>query len=161
MRLVAQPGDTLYCRLSVNTQLLAHVNHLLKVGKNNFRPPPKVDSSVVRMEPRKPLLSRNGMALQLTTPEGGDDTEMALCVSALGDSRGSMDSTTDEGGGDDEDKEIEDGDDATKSDLKERERVLGVLKLGGFEDERSSKLTHQPHFMHMLALFNEAGIHFC
>lgn len=54
MRLVAQPGDKLYCRLSVNTQLYARVSHLLKVGKNNFRPPPKVDSSVVRIEPRKP-----------------------------------------------------------------------------------------------------------
>jgi 18S rRNA (adenine1779-N6/adenine1780-N6)-dimethyltransferase len=30
------------------------VSHLLKVGKNNFRPPPKVDSSVVRIEPRHP-----------------------------------------------------------------------------------------------------------
>jgi 16S rRNA A1518/A1519 N6-dimethyltransferase RsmA/KsgA/DIM1 with predicted DNA glycosylase/AP lyase activity len=54
-RLVAQPGDPLFCRLSVNTQLLARVFHLLKVGKNNFRPPPKVDSSVVRIEPRTPL----------------------------------------------------------------------------------------------------------
>ncbi|KAH9302153.1 hypothetical protein KI387_013736, partial [Taxus chinensis] len=55
MRLVAKPGENLYCRLSVNTQLLARVSHLLKVGKNNFRPPPKVDSSVVRIEPRNPL----------------------------------------------------------------------------------------------------------
>lgn len=55
MRLVANPGDALYCRLSVNTQLLARVSHLLKVGRNNFRPPPKVDSSVVRIEPRRPL----------------------------------------------------------------------------------------------------------
>ncbi|KAG1364305.1 ribosomal RNA small subunit methyltransferase [Cocos nucifera] len=55
MRLVAKPGDSLYCRLSVNTQLLARVSHLLKVGRNNFKPPPKVDSSVVRIEPRKPL----------------------------------------------------------------------------------------------------------
>ncbi|CAN6246978.1 unnamed protein product [Urochloa humidicola] len=55
MRLVAQPGDNLYCRLSVNVQLLSRVSHLLKVGRNNFRPPPKVDSSVVRIEPRKPL----------------------------------------------------------------------------------------------------------
>lgn len=54
MRLVAKPSDSLYCRLAVNTQLLARVNHLLKVGKNNFRPPPKVDSSVVRIEPRNP-----------------------------------------------------------------------------------------------------------
>ncbi|KAK0597197.1 hypothetical protein LWI29_022817 [Acer saccharum] len=54
MRLVAQPGDKLYCCLSMNTQLYARVSHLLKVGKNNFRSPPKVDSSVVRIEPRKP-----------------------------------------------------------------------------------------------------------
>lgn len=55
MRLVARPGDGLYCRLAANTQLLARVHHLLKVGRNNFRPPPKVDSSVVRIEPRNPL----------------------------------------------------------------------------------------------------------
>ncbi len=30
MRLVAKPGDTLFCRLAVNTQLLARVSHLLK-----------------------------------------------------------------------------------------------------------------------------------
>ncbi|XP_076093472.1 dimethyladenosine transferase-like isoform X2 [Mytilus galloprovincialis] len=53
-RLVAQPGDKLYCRLSINTQLLARVDLLMKVGKNNFRPPPKVESSVVRIEPRNP-----------------------------------------------------------------------------------------------------------
>ncbi|KAK8916701.1 hypothetical protein KSP39_PZI023027 [Platanthera zijinensis] len=55
MRLVANPGDNLYCRLSVNTQLLARISHLLKIGRNNFKPPPKVDSSVVRIEPRSPL----------------------------------------------------------------------------------------------------------
>merc|ERR1712109_336168 len=53
-RLVAQPGDKMYCRLSINTQLLARVDHIMKVGKNNFRPPPKVESSVVRLEPRNP-----------------------------------------------------------------------------------------------------------
>ncbi|XP_068846557.1 dimethyladenosine transferase isoform X3 [Capricornis sumatraensis] len=54
VRLVAKPGDKLYCRLSINTQLLARVDHLMKVGKNNFRPPPKVESSVVRIEPKNP-----------------------------------------------------------------------------------------------------------
>nr|CAD7194157.1 unnamed protein product [Timema douglasi] len=53
-RLVAKPGDKMYCRLSINTQLLARVDLLMKVGKNNFRPPPKVESSVVRIEPRNP-----------------------------------------------------------------------------------------------------------
>lgn len=49
-----RPGDELYCRLSVNTQLLAKVDQLLKVGRNNFRPPPKVESRVVRIEPKNP-----------------------------------------------------------------------------------------------------------
>ncbi|OQS05964.1 dimethyladenosine transferase [Thraustotheca clavata] len=53
-RLSARPGDELYCRLSVNTQLLAKVDQLIKVGRNNFRPPPKVESRVVRIEPKNP-----------------------------------------------------------------------------------------------------------
>jgi 18S rRNA (adenine1779-N6/adenine1780-N6)-dimethyltransferase len=39
----------------VNVQLLARVDHLIKVGKNNFKPPPKVESSIVRIEPKNPL----------------------------------------------------------------------------------------------------------
>lgn len=54
MRLVAKPDNDLYCRLSVNVQLLAKVDHLMKVSKNNFRPPPKVESSIVRIEPKNP-----------------------------------------------------------------------------------------------------------
>ncbi|KAI9098613.1 S-adenosyl-L-methionine-dependent methyltransferase [Phlyctochytrium arcticum] len=54
LRLTAKPGDSLYCRLSANVQLLAKVDHVMKVGRNNFRPPPQVESSVVRMEPRQP-----------------------------------------------------------------------------------------------------------
>lgn len=54
MRLIAKPGDEFYCRLSVNVQLLSRVSHLMKVARNNFRPPPKVESSVVRIEPRNP-----------------------------------------------------------------------------------------------------------
>merc|ERR1719400_1241886 len=54
LRLTAKPGESLYCRLSVNVQLLAKVDQLLKVGRNNFRPPPKVESRVVRIEPRNP-----------------------------------------------------------------------------------------------------------
>jgi len=54
LRLTAKPGDKLYCRLSLNTQLLSRVDHIMKVGKNNFRPPPKVESSVVRIEPKNP-----------------------------------------------------------------------------------------------------------
>lgn len=54
LRLIAAPGDALYSRLSVNVQLLATVEHAMKIGKNNFRPPPKVESSVVVVRPRIP-----------------------------------------------------------------------------------------------------------
>ncbi|QEU60346.1 Dim1 [Kluyveromyces lactis] len=54
MRLLARPGDSLYCRLSANVQMWANVTHIMKVGKNNFRPPPKVESSVVRIEIKNP-----------------------------------------------------------------------------------------------------------
>ena len=54
LRLTARPGEALYCRLSVNVQLLAKVDQLLKVGKQNFRPPPKVESRVVRIELKNP-----------------------------------------------------------------------------------------------------------
>lgn len=58
-RLVAKPGDKLYCRLSINTQLLARVDIIMKVGKNNFKPPPKVESAVIRLEPRNPPVQVN------------------------------------------------------------------------------------------------------
>lgn len=54
MRLVAKPGTEAYSRLSANVQLLAKCDHLMKVSKANFRPPPKVESSIVRIEPRNP-----------------------------------------------------------------------------------------------------------
>lgn len=52
LRLTARPGDALYCRLSVNAQFWANITHVMKVGKNNFKPPPQVESSVVRIEPK-------------------------------------------------------------------------------------------------------------
>lgn len=54
MRLFAKPGDKLYSRLSVNVQFWAKVSHIMKVGKNNFNPPPQVESNVVRIEPKHP-----------------------------------------------------------------------------------------------------------
>ncbi|KAE9445848.1 hypothetical protein C3L33_22261, partial [Rhododendron williamsianum] len=193
MRLVAKPGDTLYCRLSVNTQLLSRVSHLLKVGRNNFRPPPKVDSSVVRIEPKKPqpsvsfkewdglvricfnrknktlgsifrqksvlsILEKNYktlQALQLSQNGSLEDTEIAVDVSTLADTAEDLSMEIDDER-DDEDMEVEVGD-TRASDFKDK--ILGLLKQGGFEDKRSSKLS-QEDFMHLLSVFNKAGIHF-
>ncbi len=51
-RMVAAPGGAQYCRLSVNTQLLASARIAMRIGREQFRPPPKVDSAVVVLEPR-------------------------------------------------------------------------------------------------------------
>jgi 18S rRNA (adenine1779-N6/adenine1780-N6)-dimethyltransferase len=59
MRVCAPPGSEIYCRLSVNSQLLARCSHLIKVSKNSFSPPPKVESSVIRMDPKHPPPSVN------------------------------------------------------------------------------------------------------
>lgn len=192
MRLVAQPGDNLYCRLSVNTQLYARVSHLLKVGKNNFRPPPKVDSSVVRIEPRKPgpqvnpkewdgliricfnrknktlgsifrqknvisLLEKNYRTLQALQPSQIGSSESVDKVDPMVDQ--SMEMETDLEMVDGSDDEMEEDVDAEGEASEFKDKVLDVLKEGKYEDKRSSKLT-QEDFLHLLSLFNKAGIHF-
>lgn len=84
-RLCAKPGDELYCRLSINTQLLAKCDHLMKVSKNSFRPPPKVDSSVVRIEPKNPpppvnFVEWDGLVRNSTTEKGGRDWRTPLAI---------------------------------------------------------------------------------
>ncbi|CEH13913.1 rrna adenine dimethylase [Ceraceosorus bombacis] len=54
LRLLARPGSSLWCRLSANVQLYAKVDHIMKVSKGSFRPPPQVESSVVRIVPINP-----------------------------------------------------------------------------------------------------------
>jgi len=50
-RMAAAPGSKTYGRLSVMLQLRCTVEPLLRVPPGAFRPPPKVDSAVVRLEP--------------------------------------------------------------------------------------------------------------
>ena len=50
-RMAASPGSKTYGRLSVMLQLACRVEPLLPVPPQAFRPPPKVDSAVVRLTP--------------------------------------------------------------------------------------------------------------
>ncbi|HET7930260.1 MAG TPA: 16S rRNA (adenine(1518)-N(6)/adenine(1519)-N(6))-dimethyltransferase RsmA [Rhodanobacteraceae bacterium] len=50
-RMAAAPGNKVYGRLSVMLQLACKVEPLLRVAPGAFRPPPKVDSAVVRLTP--------------------------------------------------------------------------------------------------------------
>lgn len=54
LRLVATPGSALWSRLSANVQLYAKCDRVMDVAKNNFRPAPLVESSVVRLVPIDP-----------------------------------------------------------------------------------------------------------
>ncbi|MDE1960204.1 MAG: 16S rRNA (adenine(1518)-N(6)/adenine(1519)-N(6))-dimethyltransferase RsmA [Xanthomonadaceae bacterium] len=53
-RMAAAPGSKTYGRLSVMLQLRCAVEPLLRVPPGAFRPPPKVDSAVVRLAPLPP-----------------------------------------------------------------------------------------------------------
>jgi len=50
-RMAAPPGSKIYGRLSVMLQLRCTVEPLFKVPPGAFRPPPKVDSAIVRLTP--------------------------------------------------------------------------------------------------------------
>ncbi|MCD7098194.1 16S rRNA (adenine(1518)-N(6)/adenine(1519)-N(6))-dimethyltransferase RsmA [Stenotrophomonas sp. MMGLT7] len=53
-RMAAAPGSKVYGRLSVMLQAWCEVTSLFVVPPGAFRPPPKVDSAVVRLVPRDP-----------------------------------------------------------------------------------------------------------
>lgn len=165
--------------MSVNTQLLARTQHILKVGKNNFRPPPKVDSSVVRIEPRHPQIPvnfkewdglvrfcfgrknktlggifRTKNVLELLT--NNFRTYKALQVVPdkkvnKAKAKAKADSMMDV---DDEDEEAT----GTSSEVV-KQLIEDVLATDGFGEMRSSKMS-QDDFLRLLAVFNSKGIHF-
>jgi 16S rRNA (adenine1518-N6/adenine1519-N6)-dimethyltransferase len=66
-RLFAPPGNKQYGRLSVMTQWLCDVEHCFDLSASAFTPPPKVDSSVVRLTPLvKPRFEADKRALEAT-----------------------------------------------------------------------------------------------
>ncbi|MGH7568726.1 MAG: 16S rRNA (adenine(1518)-N(6)/adenine(1519)-N(6))-dimethyltransferase RsmA [Gemmatimonadales bacterium] len=59
-RVAARPGTKPYGALSVGVQALARVERLFTIGRGAFRPPPRVESAVLRLTP---------LALPLVAPE--------------------------------------------------------------------------------------------
>ncbi len=60
-RMVAEPGSKRYGRLSIMVQYYCHVRCLFFVPASAFRPVPKVESAIVRLQPHKTksFLARN------------------------------------------------------------------------------------------------------
>ncbi|XP_037792599.1 probable dimethyladenosine transferase [Penaeus monodon] len=151
-RLVARPGDKLYCRLTVNTQLLAKVDHIMKVGKNNFRPPPKVESSVVRIEPKNPVPKINfsewdgllRIAFVRKNKTLASAFKQASVMQTLEKNYKTWCSVH-------EKKIPEDFDIKTK--------VEDILAEGDFDKKRARQMD-QDDFLALLHAFNKEGIHF-
>ncbi|KAI4312650.1 hypothetical protein MLD38_037453 [Melastoma candidum] len=190
MRLVAQPGDPLYCRLSANAQLRARVTHLLKVGKNNFRPPPKVDSSVVRIEPRKPApdtkLVREFDGLMRICFNRKNKTLGSIfkqkpvismveknyrTLQAVGQSLGKVTMDGFDFGDTEEELRMDDGDDnEDEMEMDDTDSSVGgvsefktkVMNVlkEGDFEDKRSSKLTQQEFLYLLSLFNKAGIHF-
>ncbi|KAF9540206.1 Dimethyladenosine transferase [Mortierella hygrophila] len=153
LRLVAKPGDSLYCRLSVNVQLFAKVEHIMKVGKNNFRPPPQVESSVVRMEPRNPpppvdFKEWDGLMRILFVRKNKTLSANFKTVSVM-----EMLETNYKTYCATHDMMLEDP-------LDMKAKVQGVLTKVGMAEERAAKMD-QDDYLKLLAAFNEECIHFC
>jgi 16S rRNA (adenine1518-N6/adenine1519-N6)-dimethyltransferase len=58
-RICATPGGKTYGRLSVMLQYACETEYLFSVGPENFTPPPKVESAIVRLKPhqQKPVVA--------------------------------------------------------------------------------------------------------
>lgn len=158
LRLVAKPGSELWCRLAANSQLLAKCDHLMKISRNSFRPPPKVDSSIVRIEPKVPpppvnfkewdgltRLCFNRKNKQLSsTFKNKNVVEMLVenyrTVCSL------------------QSKPL---DEAFEQDAEQfiKQRLDAVLNLPDFKDKRPAKMDND-EFLKLLTLFNEQGLHF-
>jgi len=154
LRMTARPGESLYCRLSVNVQLLAKVDQLLKVGKQNFRPPPKVESRVVRIELKNPpppvnFVEWDGM-IRLLFNRKNKTLRAVLTtksvIKMLENNRKTVLALKD--GGMDVDQE------RSCADI-----IRGILEKMEWKDKRAAKLGLDD-FLQLLSEFNEAGIHF-
>ncbi|KAG2338949.1 rRNA adenine dimethylase [Suillus weaverae] len=152
MRLVAQPGTELWSRLSANVQLYSKVDLVMHVGKNNFRPAPQVESSVVRLVPLDPpppikfeefdglgriIFSRRNKMVHATFMAKG-------VIEMLEQNWRTWCST--------QNKMIDDS-------INMKAKVEEVLSSSGYSEQRAAKMTLDD-LLKLLSAFHDEGIHF-
>ncbi|XP_010484657.1 PREDICTED: ribosomal RNA small subunit methyltransferase, mitochondrial-like [Camelina sativa] len=174
-RLLANSGDSDFNRLAVNVKLVADVKFVMDVSKREFVPPPKVDSSVVMITPKevKPDVNVQEWLAFTRTCFGNKNKTLGSMfrqkkkvMELLSLSAGRNGSKVGMECGDGEfDTDVEDEggrDNVLCMDTDAsmfKERVVGLLRTHGFEEKRPSKLSHG-ELLHLLSLFNQAGIFF-
>lgn len=178
-RLLATSGDSEFNRLAANVSLVATVELLLHVSKKDFVPCPKVDSALVRIRPRtnipevnlqewlaftRTCFSKKNRTLGAIFKQKKKIIELYERSKSEGNfTRILTAAEEDDDGADDTDDGNEDGDDLSKQEVPERglfkEKIVGILKSGGFEGKRPSKLSNE-ELLHLLQLFNQEGVQF-
>lgn len=123
----------------------------MKISKNSFKPPPKVESSVVRIEPRSPVpdinftqwdgfvrlcFVRKNKSLRSVFKKKSICRMLQKNMNVVEEAKGNEEEVTDL-----------------------RARILDVLERNGVSAVRSSKMDIDD-FLHVLSLFSEAGVQF-
>lgn len=86
LRLSAEPGSKAWGRLSVMTQVTLNAEYLFDVPPQSFRPPPKVDSSIIRLTPKPDLalpVARKNLDLVLRLAFAGRRKRMSNALKTL------------------------------------------------------------------------------
>lgn len=187
-RLLANPGDSEFNRLAVNVKLVADVEFVMDVSKRDFVPCPKVDSSVVIIRPKAKIpdvnleewwaftrtcFGKKNRTLGATFKQKKKVLDL-LRLSRTPSSTGKSTTNADNHDRSNNAAALADDDDEDDSDEEDREgspfcpemqmtgfreKIVGVLNSGGFEDKRPSKLSNE-ELLHLLASLNQAGIYF-
>lgn len=175
-RLLAKPGDSEYNRLAVNVNLVADVEFVMNVSTRDFVPCPKVDSSVVKIHPKdevpsvpmnewlaftRTCFSKKNKTLGATFKQKKKILELfnRSLITDVHEDNGVPLSYFDDGD-EEEDDEISFPSQCTEPELGLfKDKVIRVLRAGGFEDKRPSKLCNED-LLQLLSLFNKDGIHF-
>ncbi|XP_078442635.1 ribosomal RNA small subunit methyltransferase, mitochondrial-like [Wolffia australiana] len=145
-RLVAKPGDSERSRLAMNVGLVADVELIMEVGRGNFVPPPKVDSSLVKIRPKPaiPEIDLNEW-WALTRACFG---QRRKTLGAIFKQKAVLQGLLKEGG-----EEEESGVDVL------RQKTMSVLREGGLVNARAGTLSEED-VLGLLAMFHREGIRF-
>ncbi|KAL3346006.1 hypothetical protein AABB24_024785 [Solanum stoloniferum] len=179
-RLLANPGDSEFNILAVNVKLVADVEFVMNVSKKDFLPCPKVDSSVVKICPKTEIpkvdyeewcaftrtcFTKKNKTLGAIFKQKRMLMELMKLQETKGDEEKNtlysdyhVNDTEDEDGLSNEDI-VNFSSDVGKDLNLFREIINDILRSGGFEDKRSSKLSHK-ELLDLLSLFNRARICF-
>lgn len=155
--------------LSANAQLYAKIDHVMKLSKNSFRPPPNVESSVVRIAPYDPpppirfeefdgltriLFSRRNKTVRANFQAKGVKEMLESNYKAWKKAKGEM-AGEDDGRHADGDMEM----DGTEKEWSVDKILEEVFEETECADKRAAKMDVD-EFLVLLEAFHRRGIHF-